>query len=112
MSKVIAKVLTNGDPLDKSLRMTSAVYRRVELNNFEEFAKFVFDSVKAFKKGDWGNIDPNDKELNDVNRINMDNGSFGRIIASYDADFGAGDSPRIWIVEDNTSITVLYPEEY
>jgi hypothetical protein len=106
----IAKVLTNGGPLDKTFAMTTSVHARVGVS--EEFAKFVLDSVKAFKKGDWGNMDPNDKELNDADRINMDNGSYGRILASYDADFGAGDSPRIWIVEDNIAITVLYPEEY
>jgi hypothetical protein len=106
----IAKVLTNGGPLDKTFAMTTSVHARIGVS--EEFAKFVLDSVKAFKKGDWGDIDPNDKELNDADRINIDNGSFGRIIASYDAVIGATITPRIWIVEDNTSITVLYPEEY
>jgi len=76
-----------------------------------KFAKFVWDSVLRFNRGDWGNVEAEDWKANNEALKSLNNGGwYGRILASYDG--------IIWIIrntadEDGTqAITVLFPDEY
>lgn len=55
--------------------------------------------------GDWGDIDNEDKELNNAALVNGD-----RLVSSYNIR----DDCKIWIITeaDRSATTVLLPEEY
>jgi hypothetical protein len=57
-------------------------------------------------RGDWGNLDDEDKQENE---FSVQNGY--RILSSYRLN---GDGQRIWIIteEDRSATTILLPEEY
>ena len=69
----------------------------------ERFAKFVLDSLKKYRSGDWGNVCDEDKKLNDEA---VSNGS--RILGAYEGMY------RIWIITeaDRSCTTTLFPDEY
>jgi hypothetical protein len=68
-------------------------------------AEDVSFALSRHLKGDWGNICPEDKVLND-NAVVVGN----RILCSYDSTSGT----KFWIITeaDRSSTTILLPEEY
>ena len=69
----------------------------------EHFAKFVWDSLKKYRTGDWGDLCDEDKRLNDEA---IDSGS--RILAAYEGMY------KIWVIteHDRSATTILFPDEY
>lgn len=109
--------------METPLVNTATVNEHVAIST--PFAKFYVESLRAFFKGDWGQVDPEDANLNDEDARRLDEGHYGRILASYpipDAiadldlqgmDKGFNDTPpRLWIIRDTQAVTILYPYEY
>lgn len=70
----------------------------------EKFAKFVWASLKRHARGDWGDLEEEDKKENE---FALD--KYLRIFSAYET------GPRkIWIItESNREVTtILFPEEY
>lgn len=70
----------------------------------EEFAKFVWDSLKRHAMGDWGDLDEEDKKENE---FSLDKNL--RLLSAYKKD-----EWKIWIItgSDREATTLLFPEEY
>ena len=70
--------------------------------NYED----LFECVKRHSDCDWGNLDEEDKMLNDMA---VENG--GRILSSYEI---GENKVKIWIITeaDRSCTTILLPEEY
>ena len=76
----------------------------------EEFAKFVTVSLVRHLKGDWGDVDGEDKLANDEAVKAGD-----RILSAYNDDrFPKNGIATIWILTegDRSATTVLFPDEY
>ena len=73
-----------------------------------EFAAFVEKSLRRYITCDWGELDEDDKKLNDAALANNDD----RILAAYIP----AEHPewKIWIITewDHSATTVLFPREY
>lgn len=65
----------------------------------------VLTSLNRHRKGDWGDVPPEDAESNNI-ALNTD----GRLISSYKDREGK----KFWIITeaDRSTTTVLLPEEY
>jgi hypothetical protein len=89
------------------LTATASVAGRMRSD--ESFTRFVTQSLGRYQHGDWGNMDPEDKALNDIAVENDD----GRIFAAYQKHLG-DDIVKIWIITeaDRSSTTIMFPEEY
>ena len=72
----------------------------------KEFAKFVAKSFCRHCNGDWGDLDDEDKELNDLGLKNGDD----RLFSKYIDDNGVS----IYIITewDRSATTILFPDEY
>lgn len=70
-----------------------------------EFEKFVKDSLSRHIKGDWGDIHPGDKGLNEQALKDGD-----RLMSVYKHS----KLPTIWIITEwnRSATTVLFPSEY
>ena len=70
-----------------------------------DFAWFVTDCLKRHAAGDWGNLDHEDKNRNEMA---LEEGS--RVFSAYIMEV----LPKIWIITeaDRSSPTVLFPSEY
>ena len=76
----------------------------------EEFAKFVTLSLGRHLKGDWGDVDAEDKLSNDEAAKAGD-----RILSAFNDDrFPKNGIATIWIITewDRSVTTVLFPDEY
>lgn len=73
-----------------------------------EFATFVVNSLSRYIRGDWGDLDKEDKKANEAAM----NGGDARILAAYNCPFDP--NYKIWIITewDRSSTTILFPEEY
>ena len=74
------------------------------------FDKFVQESLNRHVKGDWGNVDDEDKQANDQA---LKQGT--RILSAYNDDrFPKNGVSTIWIITeaDRSSTTILFPDEY
>ena len=82
---------------------TKNVTERAEAS--PQFFDFCHDSLRRHMSGDWGNLDPEDAELNDA-AINSDTRIISVYIFSSDV--------TLWIITeaDRSSTTMLFPEEY
>ena len=82
------------------------------MSSCETFALFVFDCLKRYCKGDWGEMCEGDIETNNES-VALDD---GRILASYDmpADIPIDYADKIWIITewDRSVTTILFPDEY
>jgi hypothetical protein len=87
------------------LTMTAGVNNRVAEDT--KFAGHVYNSLVSFAKNDWGTVDSEDKETNDIGLQNILNGNGGMVLAAY----GEGED-KIWIIMNEVSQTVLFPNEY
>jgi hypothetical protein len=75
-----------------------------------DFAKFVQKSLNRHVKGDWGDVDEEDKQANDQ-ALKQDT----RLLSSYNDDrFPKNGVATIWIITeaDRSSTAILFPDEY
>lgn len=90
--------------------LTMAVSRLVESN--PEFAAFVSESMRKHISGDWGDLDPEDKQSNEDS---LDAKHPSRILSAYNFQQLPGVSDtKIWIATewDRSATTVLFPSEH
>lgn len=95
----------------KGLNMTDGVKTRIfEDSETGEFSHFVFKCLRRFLEDDWGEMEEDDKKLNDEAVKTGD-----RILAVYNLN----DIPVIMIIADPVTgedtrrvVTILLPEEY
>ena len=76
-----------------------------------DFAKFVTLSLARHIKGDWGDVDAEDKLSNDE----AVKSSEDRVLSAYNDDrFPKNGIATIWIITewDRSVTTVLFPDEY
>jgi hypothetical protein len=74
------------------------------------FAKFVQESLNRHVKGDWGDVDDEDKQTNDQA---LKQGT--RLLSAYSDDrFPKNGVATIWIITeaDRSATTILFPDEY
>jgi hypothetical protein len=75
-----------------------------------EFAQFIQKSLNRHVKGDWGDVDEEDKQANDQA---LKQGT--RLLSAYDDDrFPQNGVATIWIITeaDRSATTILFPDEY
>jgi hypothetical protein len=75
-----------------------------------DFAQFVQKCLNRHIKGDWGDLDDEDKESNDQA---LKQGA--RLLSAYSDDrFPKHGVATIWIITeaDRSSTTILFPDEY
>ena len=75
-----------------------------------EFATFMRKSLDRHVKGDWGDLDDEDKQANDQA---LKRGT--RLLSAYnDARFPGHGVSTIWIITeaDRSATTILFPDEY
>jgi len=89
-------------PLGK-LMMTRGVADLIAEN--KEFALLVFTSLRRHARGDWGDLDEEDKTENEYS---LDRHL--RLLSAYEKP----PLPKIWIITeaDRSVTTILFPEEY
>lgn len=85
------------------LVMTRGINDRVADDN--EFARFVWESFKRHTRGDWGDLDDEDKRENEYSLRNR-----LRVLSAYKHPT----QPKIWIITeaDRSVTTILFPSEY
>lgn len=74
------------------------------------FAQFIQKSLNRHVKGDWGDVDEEDKQSNDQA---LKQGT--RLLSSYNDDrFPKNGVATIWIITeaDRSVTTILFPDEY
>jgi hypothetical protein len=75
-----------------------------------DFARFVQKCLNRHVKGDWGDLDSEDKQANDRS---LKEGT--RLLSAYDDDrFPQHGVATIWIITeaDRSATTILFPDEY
>ena len=75
-----------------------------------DFARFVQKSLNRHVKGDWGDVDDEDKQTNDQA---FKQGT--RLLSGYNDDrFPRHGVATIWIITeaDRSATTILFPDEY
>jgi hypothetical protein len=75
-----------------------------------DFSKFVAQSLSRHLKGDWGDVDDQDKQANDE-AVKADD----RMLSAYNDDrFPKHGIANIWIITeaDRSVTTVLFPDDY
>lgn len=88
--------------------MTSGIQNQIAES--KAFSKFVWDSLKRFRHKDWGELDEEDKKMNDEA---IESGE--RIVASYKFEATKEDNAqKIYIIMEygHTITTILFPSEY
>lgn len=87
--------------------MTSGVNERS--TNDENFVMFVNDSIKRHLNCDWGDMDQEDKESND---LGLNKECPDRLFSSY--IFNNNEHDKIWIITEYSReyTTILFPSEY
>ncbi len=79
------------------------------------FTRFLVKCLDRYLNNDWGDLDEEDKSMNDYAAGNGPN--HGRIFASYnfpdDNNWGTGEE-KLWIITewDHSATTILFPGEY
>lgn len=84
---------------------TRGVYDEMDME--PQFRDFVLRSFTRHFTGDWGDLDPEDKQLNDEAVLNGD-----RILSAY--IYPGHEDWKIWIITewDRSVTTILFPHEY
>ncbi len=75
-----------------------------------DFAQFIQKSLNRHVKGDWGDVDEEDKQTNDYD---LKHGM--RVLSAYNDDrFPKHGIATIWIITeaDQSATTILFPDEY
>lgn len=76
----------------------------------DKFSSFVFKCLFRHKACNWGDLDPEDQE---ANNLALEYGS--RILSSYKIPFSFGyDHSKVWIITeaDRSVTTILFPSDY
>ncbi|MCC7026723.1 MAG: hypothetical protein IT265_07185 [Saprospiraceae bacterium] len=76
----------------------------------DKFSSFVFKCLFRHKACNWGDLDPEDQE---ANNLALEYGS--RILSSYKIPFSFGYSEsKVWIITeaDRSVTTILFPSDY
>ena len=70
----------------------------------EEFARFIYETLKRHAAGDWGDLAEEDKKENE---FSLDKNL--RLLSAYKRG-----NQKIWIITeaDRSATTILFPEEY
>jgi len=87
---------------------TRGVYDLASENS--DFAQFIQKSLNRHVKGDWGDVDDEDKETNNQA---LKQGT--RLLSTYnDGRFPKRGVATIWIITeaDRSATTILFPDEY
>jgi hypothetical protein len=91
-----------------SIVATRGVYQLACEN--PDFARFVQKCLNRHVKGDWGDVDDEDKKTNDLSlKAGM------RLLSAYNDDrFPKHGVATIWIITeaDRSATTILFPDEY
>ena len=81
------------------------------MESCESFRQFILSCLGRYTKGDWGELEEPDKEMNDEALTDE-----SRILASYKmpAEIPIDYADKVWIIteSDRSSTTILFPEEY
>ena len=75
-----------------------------------DFDQFIQKSLNRHVKGDWGDVDEEDKQTNDQ-ALKQDT----RLLSAYnDGRFPKNGVATIWIITeaDRSATTILFPDEY
>ncbi|AQX72734.1 hypothetical protein [Dehalococcoides mccartyi] len=75
-----------------------------------EFAQFIQKSLNRHIKGDWGDVNDEDKQTNDQA---LKQGT--RLLSAYNDDrFPQNGVATIWVITeaDRSATTILFPDEY
>jgi hypothetical protein len=75
-----------------------------------DFAQFIQESLRRHLKGDWGDLDDEDKQANNQA---LKEGT--RLLSAYNDDrFPKNGVATIWIITeaDRSATTILFPDEY
>lgn len=76
----------------------------------DKFSSFVLKCLFRHKACNWGDLDPEDQE---ANNLALEYGS--RILSSYQIPFSFGfDHSKVWIITeaDRSVTTILFPSDY
>ena len=84
---------------------TSGVNARMEED--APFARRVAALVRRFSEDDWGDMDAEDMDTNRTMARSLRSGGGGTVMGSY----GRG-KDKVWIIQNEESTTVLFPDEY
>ena len=87
--------------------MTGAVADRVASD--AKFSRAVIRAAKRFMAKDWGDVDDEDRETNNLMNRSLDLDGGGMVLGAYD---NGKKKDRIWIIRDSERITILFPHEY
>ena len=70
----------------------------------EEFARFIWESLKRHAAGDWGDLSEEDKKENE---LSLD--KYLRLLSAYKKN-----DWKIWVITeaDRSATTILFPSEY
>lgn len=83
-----------------------------ETNENKNFANFCFESLNRHKNGDWGDLQEEDLQLNN---LSLEDGE-GRILSSYNLpeNISVENESKIWIITeaDRSVTTILFPSQY
>jgi hypothetical protein len=76
-----------------------------KMQEYSHFARFVNESLQRHVSGDWGDLDKEDKQENE---LSLKEGY--RLLSAYR---GRG-LPKIWIITeaDRSATTILFPDDY
>ena len=79
----------------------------------DKFARRVVLLIKRFSKDDWGDMDLEDLDTNRIMARSLRSGGGGTVMGSYGRtrDTSKSDAP-VWIIQNEESTTVLFPDEY
>ena len=82
---------------------TRGVFEKMQ--EYPHFAQFVNESLRCHISGDWGDLDKDDKQENE---LSLKEGY--RLLSAYKKD----GLSKIWIITeaDRSATTILFPEEY
>jgi hypothetical protein len=75
-----------------------------------DFARFIQESLSRHVKGEWGDVDDEDKQTND---LALKQGT--RLLSAYnDGRFPRHGVATIWIITeaDRSATTIIFPDEY
>lgn len=86
------------------LMITKRVWDRIRED--KGFNRFVYDSLERYKDCEWGDLDDEEKMMNNEAFHHGD-----RLLAAYE---NAEKDWKIWIITeaDRKTTTILFPEEY
>jgi len=93
-------------PLGKTVS-TAGVNARIASD--VEFSVFVYQSLRRHAKGDWGDLEGEDKEMNEIGLIK---GKEGRLLSRYNFQSDRGLDIYIITEWDRSSTCILFPREY